>query len=94
MVEGVDGLVIYGDVFCLWQVFDNLFSNVVKYIFVGGCIEVSFGVVVDGQVEFVIFDNGVGMGLDDLLCVFELYFCMESVVWVGIGGIGFGMGIV
>lgn len=68
----------YGDPERLYQVFEKLLENAVKYTPDGGEIKV-FGQLLEDKVEVVIQDNGIGLDAKDLQLIFEKFFSLGQV---------------
>ena len=91
---------IQGDAQQLQQVFWNLLSNAVKYTPDGGQIQV-YGRTVEGGVEIVIEDTGIGIDPDDQQHIFGRFNILQDVLhhtssdtsFMG-GGLGLGLFIV
>lgn len=64
---------LYVDGVCIQQVIWNLVCNVVKFIFEGGVIEVCVWNLLFFIVVVVVKDNGIGIELDVLLCIFLVF---------------------
>jgi signal transduction histidine kinase len=91
-VEADDDLWVTGDAERLSQVFDNLFSNAVKYTPAGG--RVTAGVRRDGDDAVVwVSDTGRGIEPGDLDEVFARFFRSSSVQGDAIPGVGLGLAI-
>jgi len=81
-----------GDAERLSQVFDNLFSNAVKYTAAGG--HVTGGVRRDGDEAVVwVRDTGRGIPAEDLEAVFTKFFRGADVQTEAIPGVGLGLAI-
>ena len=68
----------YGDPERLYEVFEKLLENAVKYTPDGGEIKV-FGQQHDDHVEVIIQDNGIGLDAKDLQLIFEKFFSLGQV---------------
>ena len=89
--EPVD-LSVNGDGERLTQVFDNLFSNAVKYTPTGGCVV--GGLRRDGDDAVVwVSDNGRGIAASELDEVFTKFFRSRAVQTDAIPGVGLGLAI-
>jgi PAS domain S-box-containing protein len=84
---------VLGDPDRLQQVFWNLLSNAIKFTAEGGRVQVRLGVV-DGSVEVVVEDDGVGIPSDFLPHVFELFRQRDSSNTRAHGGLGLGLSVV
>jgi len=75
------------------QIFTNLLSNAVKYSPRGGkvCIQ---GQVVDGQVQFSVSDEGIGIPADKLTKIFERFERIDNRDTREAGGTGIGLYLV
>ena len=89
--DGPD-LDIDGDPERLAQVFDNLFSNAIKYTFREG--KVTVGLTYEGDHAVVrVRDTGRGIGEDELSEIFSKFFRSSTVLTDAIPGIGLGLAI-
>jgi PAS domain S-box-containing protein len=82
-----------GDADRLQQVVWNLLSNAVKFSSNGGIVEVELGAR-DGFAEVRVVDHGIGIPVEYLPRLFELYQQIERSASVGSGGLGLGLAIV
>ncbi len=91
--EGGDAdLMVSGDAERLAQVFDNLFSNAVKYTPAGG--RVTGAVRCEGaEAVVLVSDTGRGIAADDLEQIFTKFFRSASVQGDAIPGVGLGLAI-
>ncbi|MBN2716885.1 MAG: HAMP domain-containing histidine kinase [Deltaproteobacteria bacterium] len=62
----------------MFQVFDNLISNAVKYTLAGGSVEVA-SAVEEGQLLFRVSDSGIGMTDDEMSHLFEDFYRSPNV---------------
>ncbi|MET0998623.1 MAG: ATP-binding protein [Marmoricola sp.] len=85
-------LAVEGDAERLAQVFDNLFSNAVKYTPPGGHVAVQATREADHAVVRV-RDTGRGIAQDELGAVFSKFFRSSTVLSDAIPGIGLGLAI-
>jgi PAS domain S-box-containing protein len=88
-----DELCVQGDFDRLAQVFSNLISNASKYTEAGGGIRVSLTKEKDEAVIRVI-DTGIGIPVDDLPRLFELFSQVRSHQGHAQGGLGIGLSLV
>ena len=87
-----DGLEVMGDAERLTQVFDNLFSNAVKYTPEGG--RISCCVTREGMQTVVrVSDTGRGISEAELAEVFDKFFRSTTVLTEAIPGVGLGLAI-
>ena len=77
----------------LGQVIGNLLSNAAKYTDAGGVLEVSARQEGD-QVVIVVADNGIGMSVDMLAHVFEMFWQASPALQRSEGGLGIGLSLV
>jgi two-component system phosphate regulon sensor histidine kinase PhoR len=84
--------VIDGDPERLAQVFDNLFSNAIKYTPRGGHISAAL-TLEDGHAVIQVRDSGRGIAASELGEVFSKFFRSTSVLTEAIPGIGLGLAI-
>ena len=76
----------------LAQVFSNLLSNACKFTEPGGRIELTAGR--DGSNAVVsVQDNGVGIGLDELDSIFEMFSQVDTSLERSQGGLGIGLSL-
>jgi signal transduction histidine kinase/ActR/RegA family two-component response regulator len=87
------GLTVNGDMTRLSQVVQNLLTNAAKYTEPGGQIEVEARAV-DGSIELVVKDNGVGIPEDMLPTLFDLFVQGRQSVDRSQGGLGLGLTLV
>jgi len=87
----LDGL--YGDADRLYQVFDNLLSNALKYTPRGGKIDIETRNSND-RVEAIIRDNGIGMEELDLDKIFEPFQRLQAAGLEGEESTGLGLTLV
>ncbi len=89
----VEGLSVEGDPVRLGQVFVNLLTNAAKYTDPGGRIWLTAERTISNKPEVVIrvSDNGVGMEVDFLPHVFELFAQGRAARHRGQGGLGIGL---
>lgn len=73
--------------------FDNIIFNVNKYLLDGGCIFFYLKKFED-EIEVSIVDEGLGVLDEDLVNVFDWFFCVDKVCLWEMGGIGLGFVIV
>jgi signal transduction histidine kinase len=88
-----NGLIVHGDLTRLSQVVQNLLTNAAKYTEPGGTIEVDTRQV-DGFIELVVKDNGVGIAADMLPTVFDLFVQGRQSLDRSKGGLGLGLTLV
>lgn len=90
--QAADLPAVLGDRDRLVQVFNNLLSNATKYTPAG---EVGVGAaVVDGHVEVVVHDTGIGMSTEEQEQLFKKFFRSQEAVVREAGGTGLGLAIV
>jgi PAS domain S-box-containing protein len=93
VVFGSTGLVVEADPTRLEEILVNLLSNAAKYTPVGGHIQLTAGVE-DGQVVFVVKDDGVGIAPELLPRVFDLFAQGDRSLARAEGGLGIGLTVV
>jgi signal transduction histidine kinase/ActR/RegA family two-component response regulator len=84
---------VEGDLDRLAQVFANLLSNAAKYTEPGGRIELR-AVVLEGQAEVSVRDNGIGIPQADRHRVFDLFSQVRTHQRHSEGGLGIGLALV
>ena len=77
----------------LSQVFSNLLNNAAKYSESGGRITVE-SQVIDGHVEVHVTDTGIGLSIEQIENIFELFTQVDSVSERAQGGLGIGLTLV
>ncbi|MFM2072867.1 MAG: two-component histidine kinase PhoR [Actinomycetota bacterium] len=86
-------LEVLGDRRQLVSALSNLIDNAVKYSEPGGDVHVG-AALVDGRVNFVISDHGVGIPARDLDRIFERFYRVDRARSRDTGGTGLGLAIV
>ena len=86
-------VMVSGDQVRLVQAFGNVLGNAVKYTPDGGHIEVSL-VRCDGMAEVRIRDDGIGIPVDRLTTIFELFARSSSPADGAQSGLGIGLALV
>jgi two-component system phosphate regulon sensor histidine kinase PhoR len=89
---GCEELVIEGDAERLSQVFDNLFSNAVKYTPPGGEIVATLSNE-DGCAVVRVMDTGRGISEGELTEIFTKFFRAQTALTDAIPGVGLGLAI-
>jgi signal transduction histidine kinase len=74
----------------MYQVFQNLINNAVKYSQTGGKVEIGFDTK-NGTNIFIIKDSGMGIPLKQQGRVFEKFFRGDNVTDAGKAGTGLGL---
>jgi signal transduction histidine kinase len=74
-------------------ILDNLISNAVKFTPAGGRIEVALRNM-DGEVELIVSDTGVGIAEEELERIFDRFYQVEDHMTRRHGGMGLGLSIV
>jgi signal transduction histidine kinase len=72
------------------QVFENLIGNAVKYSPSGGKVQVAL-VVKNGEAEVAISDQGIGISVDELGRIFNLFYRSPDPRAGHVGGLGLGL---
>lgn len=83
---------VRGDRVKIGQVFRNLVSNAIKYTPAKGTIIIK-AKQTNGEVQFDIVDNGLGIAKENIPKLFEKFFAVEAVPGVKIRGTGLGLSI-
>jgi two-component system phosphate regulon sensor histidine kinase PhoR len=78
----------------LEQILINLLDNAIKYTHEGGKIRVSVIKRDQGEIEFSIKDDGIGIPKDDLPRIFERFYRVDKGRSQELGGTGLGLSIV
>ncbi len=86
-------LLVLGDPVRLGQVFSNLLDNASKYTAKGGEISLT-AVVLDRSLQVSIADNGIGITVDALPTIFELFTQDARALALYDGGLGIGLAVV
>ena len=89
--DNVENIVIYNDSERLWQIFNNLISNAIKFTAVGG-IELSYHLT-DNMLEFSIKDSGIGIQAEYHDTIFDRFRQVEDANTRKYGGNGLGLAI-
>lgn len=84
---------VSGDATRLYQVFDNLLGNALKFTPAGGNIAVRLGRR-DDRVVLVVSDTGIGIPDEELGRVFERFFQVDGSMSRRYGGAGLGLAVV
>lgn len=88
--EPVETLFVNADREKIGQVIHNLISNAVKYSPHGSCIIISC-VINDGEAFVSVNDEGMGIGPEDALHIFDRYYRVEGERMYSIAGFGIGL---
>ncbi|TDR53116.1 sensor histidine kinase [Paenilisteria rocourtiae] len=84
----------YGDESLLYQVWQNLFHNAIKFTPENGVIHVILTEKQDRSIEITIQDSGIGISQEDQLRIFERFYKADLSRQAKIGGSGLGLSIV
>ncbi|WP_430535675.1 HAMP domain-containing sensor histidine kinase [Listeria rocourtiae] len=84
----------YGDESLLYQVWQNLFHNAIKFTPKSGTIQVTLTKNKADQTEITIQDSGIGISQEDQLRIFERFYKADLSRQAKIGGSGLGLSIV
>ena len=84
--------VVFADEAMLKRAFFNIFSNAIKFSAKGGAIRLQTEVKGD-RIIIRVTDHGVGIAGDQVECIFERFYQVESVMTRAHGGIGMGLAI-
>jgi two-component system phosphate regulon sensor histidine kinase PhoR len=90
--SGIGRVPIDGDAERLAQVFDNLFSNAVKYTPSGGTVSAGL-TCEDGEAVIRVSDTGRGISAAELDEIFTKFFRSDAVLTEAIPGVGLGLAI-
>ncbi len=86
---------VHADSGLLFQVFNNLISNAIKFTKPGGSIKVAANVSIEKrQVEFSVKDDGVGISKDDIQKLFKVDTKFTTSGTAGEKGSGLGLSLV
>ncbi len=85
---------VWGNETGLEQIVGNLLKNAISYTPRGGTIAVTVSHALDGNVEFLIQDSGVGISRKDLFRIFEPFYRADPSRNRSHGGSGLGLAIV
>jgi PAS domain S-box-containing protein len=72
------------------QILTNLVENAIKYSPDGGRIEIGVEAV-DGVVQFVVRDEGLGIPADEQALIFDKFYRLDPDMTRGVGGTGLGL---
>ena len=78
----------------IFELFQNLIDNSIKYNKIGGRINIELGCEEDGKVNILIADTGIGIPEDDKVRVFERFYRVDKSRSKATGGTGLGLAIV
>jgi two-component system sensor histidine kinase GlrK len=84
---------VYGDRKELESIFENLFSNAVKFCPNGGVVGCRMSAD-DINVACIIFDTGPGIGIDEKDKIFQPFYQVETTAFSMVKGSGLGLAIV
>ncbi|MBC1434984.1 two-component sensor histidine kinase [Listeria rocourtiae] len=84
----------YGDESLLYQVWQNLFHNAIKFTPKSGTIQVMLTKNKADQTEITVQDSGIGISQEDQLRIFERFYKADLSRQAKIGGSGLGLSIV
>ena len=87
-----NNIFVAGNKESLQTIFNNLFSNALKYTDVMGKIKVSMKTI-NNKVVIKIKDNGIGIPESDLPFIFERFYRTDKSRSTGSGGLGIGLAI-
>ena len=78
----------------IFELFQNLIDNSIKYNKQGGKINIELGFADDGRVNILIADTGIGIPENDKVRVFERFYRVDKSRSKSTGGTGLGLAIV
>ena len=78
----------------IFELFQNLIDNSIKYNKIGGRINIELGCEEDGKVNILIADTGIGIPEGDKARVFERFYRVDKSRSKSTGGTGLGLAIV
>ncbi|HEY8631400.1 MAG TPA: HAMP domain-containing sensor histidine kinase [Gaiellaceae bacterium] len=94
LTSGTDAVaLVHADKGRMFQVFDNLVSNAIKFTPEGGDVRVSVAGA-GGMVRLEVVDTGIGIAADDQPRLFERFFRTSTVAEQQLPGTGLGLYIV
>jgi signal transduction histidine kinase len=86
-------LMVFGDELRLWQVFENLIGNAIKYSPAGGTVTIH-GVADADHVQIEVTDQGIGIPATALPQLFQRFYRAHNVEERRISGMGVGLYVV
>jgi two-component system, OmpR family, phosphate regulon sensor histidine kinase PhoR len=93
-VGSLDGeTLVLADEEAIWQIFDNLIDNAIKYTPLGGKVRVACSLAAD-MVSVDVADTGIGIPRDELPRIFERFYRVDKARSRELGGTGLGLSIV
>ena len=84
---------VLADEEAIWQIFDNLIDNAIKYTPLGGKVRVACSLAAD-MVSVDVADTGIGIPRDELPRIFERFYRVDKARSRELGGTGLGLSIV
>ncbi len=84
---------VLADEEAIWQIFDNLIDNAIKYTPLGGKVRVACSLAAD-MVNVDVADTGIGIPRDELPRIFERFYRVDKARSRELGGTGLGLSIV
>ncbi len=84
---------VLADEEAIWQIFDNLIDNAIKYTPLGGKVRVACSLAAD-IVSVDVADTGIGIPRDELPRIFERFYRVDKARSRELGGTGLGLSIV
>jgi signal transduction histidine kinase len=91
LVDRLDGRLFRGDERKMRQIILNLLSNSVKFTPAGGGIILDLSATIEGGLQIVVRDTGIGMGEDDIAKALEPFGQVADVMTRETGGTGLGL---
>lgn len=85
---------VQGDAALVRKILDQLLSNAVKFIGIGGQIMVRIGMSPDGAVVLAVEDTGIGIDPEILPRIFDRFYQAEGHSTGRFGGMGLGLALV
>lgn len=92
-VEG-DSCVMMGVYHILYEMFYNLVDNAIRYTDCGGKVQVEVKKRDDGDIDWIVTDNGIGIAKNEQERIFERFYRVDKSHSRETGGTGLGLSIV
>ncbi len=85
---------VWGNATALQQIVGNLLKNALTYTPRGGHVRITVEPSIQGSVELVVQDSGIGIARKDLFRIFEPFYRVDTSRTKGAGSTGLGLAIV